>query len=199
MIQKKNCHPKARYMTVQSRDLESLQPGKYVNNVIIDFWSAWIMRKEVQTESVVLPMMTYFYTTLSSVGGVEQVLRWTQKLDIFSKRFIFVPVNEALHWSQCVVINPGLITAFNDDEVDVEVPCLIILDSLQCHSRKEIAQNLRTWLNAELNRVNNVNDNLFTPLTMSCFSPIGLFSMSLLIITTVYVSLLNLKTSSFFY
>jgi sentrin-specific protease 7 len=96
-------------------------------------------------------------------------------MDIFSKRYIFVPVNQALHWSLCIVVNPGLITAFNDDDVDVEVPCLIFLDSLQCHSRKEIAQNLHTWLNVEWIRKQNVNENLFTPITMGCFSPKGMF------------------------
>jgi sentrin-specific protease 7 len=129
------------------------------------------MRKEVMSESIVCPMTTYFYTTLSSVGGVEQVLRWTEKMDIFSKLFIFVPVNQALHWSLCIVVNPGLITGFNNDDVDIEVSCLIFLDLLQFHSRKEIAEKLRTWLNAELNRKHNVNDNLFTPITMGSFSP----------------------------
>ncbi len=90
------------------------------------------------------------------------------------KWYIFVPVNEALHWLLCVVVNPGMITAFNDDDVDVEVPSLIFLDSLQCHSRKEIAHTLCTWLNAEWNRKQNVNENLFTPITMGCFSPKGM-------------------------
>ncbi len=74
MIQRNNCHLKAWYMTIRNRDIESLQPGNFVNDIIVDFWSVWVMRKEVQSESVVCPMMTYFYTTLSSVGGVEQVL-----------------------------------------------------------------------------------------------------------------------------
>jgi hypothetical protein len=130
MIQRSNCHPKARYMTIRNRDIESLQPDNFVNDVIVDFWSAWIMRKEVQSESVVYPMTTYFYSTLSSVSGVEQVLQWTEKMDVFSKRYIFVPVNEALHWS---------------------------------------------LLNAEWNRKQNVNENLFTPITMGCFSPKGMF------------------------
>jgi hypothetical protein len=59
MIQRKNCHPKARYMTIRNRDIESLQPGNFVNDIIVDFWSVWIMRKEVQSESVVYPMTTY--------------------------------------------------------------------------------------------------------------------------------------------
>jgi hypothetical protein len=74
MIQRKTSHPKARYMTIRNRDIESLQPGNFVNDVILDFWSAWIMRKEIQSESVVYPITTYFYSTLSSVSGLEQVL-----------------------------------------------------------------------------------------------------------------------------
>jgi hypothetical protein len=161
-IRKKNTHPKARFMTVRKKDIDSLQPGNLVKNVIIDFLSMCLIRKEDQKDSVVLPMTTYFYTTLTSVGGIQQVLGWTQNW-IFSKCFIFVPVNEALHWLLCLVINPGLVTVFNDDEVDVEVPCMIFLDSLKCHSTKKVAQNMRTWLNAEWNRKYGVNETLFTP------------------------------------
>jgi Ulp1 family protease len=120
-------------------------------------------------------------------------------MDIFSKHFICVPVNDALHWSLCVVINPGLVTAFNDDKVDVEVPCVIFLDSLKSHSRKEVAQNMHMWLNAEWKRKYSVNENLFTPLTMGCFSSKGMFSMSLLMVMFVYVSLQCLIISSNFY
>jgi hypothetical protein len=31
----------------------------------------------------------------------------------FEKKFIFIPINKTLHWSQCVVINPGAIIEHN--------------------------------------------------------------------------------------
>ena len=45
--------------------------------------------------------------------GVGAVSSWTQNknINVFTKRLIFVPVNADLHWSLCVVVNPGLIAS----------------------------------------------------------------------------------------
>ena len=56
-------------------------------------------------------------TTLKD-DGPEAVSSWTAKkmIDVFQKRLIFIPVNADLHWSLCVVVNPGLIAnSYNDD------------------------------------------------------------------------------------
>lgn len=49
-------------------------------------------------------------TTLKD-DGLAKVAKWTanKKMNIFEKKFIFIPVNANLHWSLCVVVNPGLI------------------------------------------------------------------------------------------
>lgn len=44
-----------------------------------------------------------------------------RKIPVFEKKFIFVPVNGDLHWSLCVVVNPGLILKAHEyDETDEE-------------------------------------------------------------------------------
>ena len=40
-------------------------------------------------------------------SGYESVRRWTKNVDIFAKDFIFVPINEHLHWSLMVIYRPG--------------------------------------------------------------------------------------------
>lgn len=49
-------------------------------------------------------------TTLK-YDGAKAVSSWTSKknINIFGKKFIFLPVNADLHWSLCVVVNAGLI------------------------------------------------------------------------------------------
>ena len=42
-------------------------------------------------------------------SGYESVRRWTKNVDIFTKDFLFVPINESLHWSLAVVCWPGKI------------------------------------------------------------------------------------------
>lgn len=39
----------------------------------------------------------------------NSVKKWTNKVDIFSKKFIIVPVNENLHWYMAVIYNPGVL------------------------------------------------------------------------------------------
>ena len=57
-------------------------------------------------------------STLAS-DGAEAVSSWTAKkrIDIFEKKLIFVPVNSDLHWSLCVVVNPGFIGNNFDEEI----------------------------------------------------------------------------------
>ena len=54
-------------------------------------------------------------TTLRSEGA-KAVQSWTanKNINVFKKRLIFVPVNADLHWSLCVVVNPGLIASNHD-------------------------------------------------------------------------------------
>ena len=85
---------------------------------------------------------------------------------------LVIPVNKALHWSLCVVFHPGSVTQFTDsDDVDAEVPFILFLDPLDCHSRKEICQNLRSWLDGELGKKKTSTTSMFTPLTIESFSP----------------------------
>ena len=60
---------------------------------------------------------THFMTTLQK-QGIKAVSSWTvnENINVFKKRLIFIPVNADLHWSLCVVVNPGLI-ANNYDRI----------------------------------------------------------------------------------
>lgn len=55
-------------------------------------------------------------TTLKD-DGPKAVSSWTEKknIDVFKKKLIFVPVNADLHWSLCVIVNPGLIANYEDE------------------------------------------------------------------------------------
>ena len=51
--------------------------------------------------------------------GPDFVSSWTAKkgIDIFKKKLIFIPVHADVHWSLCVVVNPGHIANNYDDDV----------------------------------------------------------------------------------
>jgi Ulp1 family protease len=78
-------------------------------------------------------------------------------VDIFSKRFLLVPINESLHWSLVVVVNPykfilDSLPGVIDAEYSVssptfcDEPCLIMMDSLSCHDSKQIGIVINSFL-----------------------------------------------------
>jgi sentrin-specific protease 7 len=118
---------------------------------------------------------SHFYSALVK-DKPSGVTRWTEKkgIDIFEKKFIFIPINKSLHWSQCVVVNPGAIIehnkwmkiGFEDPEFDpnTPLPCILFLDSLKAHQMNQVAKNIRAWLNAEWKRLGKSDDP--TPFTI---------------------------------
>jgi Ulp1 family protease len=119
-------------------------------------------------------MITYFYSKLES-EGVESVIHWTTKnnINILSKKLVFILIHKDHHWSLMVIVNACLVDHFDDCDTVSEVPCMLHLDGLSLHNRKEIADNLRLWLNAEWKKNKTSSVNVFTTLTMDSFSLSG--------------------------
>jgi hypothetical protein len=72
-----------------------------------------------------------------------------------------------------VIINACLVDHFDESDAASEVPCMLHLDGLSLHDRKEIADDLRLWLNAGWKRNKTSSVNVFTTLTMDSFSLTG--------------------------
>lgn len=158
---------------VTNEDLECLEEGEFLNDVIIDFYL-----KMAQTRH-------------------KRVRTWTRHINIFNKDYIFVPVNESSHWYLAVICFPWLEEVVYEDfpqtisrhsqaeeshhdsttidndlhtssalssgtedsqspEMNVTVPkkmckrpCILILDSLKAASIQNTVQNLREYLEVE--------------------------------------------------
>jgi len=119
--------------------------------------------------------------------GASGVSSWTSKkeINIFEKKFIFIPINESLHWSLCVVVNAGNIrynwSDENPPEKNDEVPCLLFLDSLKAHKKFKVANTVRKWLNFEnkrLGHATDISDEPFNQETMALYDPKGMSILS---------------------
>jgi len=174
------------FLTIQVRDLERLCPGEFLNDTLIDFWIQWyvplctgfyvfvdcfacltkscwlvfsqrITRHTDPQDNQVHCFSSHFYTTLVD-EGIAAVEKWTAKrgINVFKKKFIFIPINDALHWSLCVVVNPGDIHKNGDDD---PMSCLLFLDSLKAHRKSKVSNQVRKWLNSEWNRVHGSDVN----------------------------------------
>jgi sentrin-specific protease 7 len=147
-----------------------------------------MMRKEDKQNSPVHIFSSHFYTTLSEEGH-DAVQSWTAKknVDVFSKNFLFIPVNKSLHWSLCVVVNPGdilrsSVSLVKSEKNDFDNPspgsCILFLDSLQAHKKNDVAENVRKWLNAEWKRTREDEKPYpFDRVTMKLYTPKSKFSV----------------------
>ncbi len=173
-LQEQACQAKKSFVTVMKQDQEWLCDGGWLNDNFISFWLQWVTRMESHPDSIIHTMITYFYTKLEH-EGVESVLHWMTKnnIDILLKKFVFVPIHKNLHWSLMVIVNACLVDHFDESNAAFEVPCMLHLDGLSLHGGKEIADNLRLWLNSEWKKNKTSSVNVFTTLTMDSFSLTG--------------------------
>jgi hypothetical protein len=127
---------------------------------------------------------SHFFTTLLD-EGTDAVRSWTAKknIDIFQKKLIFIPINQSLHWSLCVIVNPGAIVNASSDEGSSDDPlaCMIFLDSLKAHRKGLVRIQVMKWLNAEWNRLKKEEDGThtgsrFTKQSFPIIDPVGKFA-----------------------
>uniref|UniRef100_A0A7S3V8R4 Ubiquitin-like protease family profile domain-containing protein n=1 Tax=Chaetoceros debilis TaxID=122233 RepID=A0A7S3V8R4_9STRA len=154
---------KTHMVTVRGEDYERLEPYEFLNDSLIDFWMKWISRKEDPKTTDIHIFTTQFFTRLED-DGPESVSSWTKKkgIDIFTKKFIFIPVNKDIHWSLVVIVNPGKLMNMyemdnfdeEEDEAKMDVPFILLLDSLRAHNKKNLKRHLYGWLNFEAKRLN---------------------------------------------
>ncbi|KAF5903083.1 sentrin-specific protease 7 isoform X1, partial [Clarias magur] len=116
--------PSKGAITVTTEDLECLDSGEFLNDVIIDFYLKYLLVQKAPRASVRRSHVfsSFFYKQLTRRDNANEdststpaqlrrhhrVRTWTRHVDIFDKDFLFVPVNQEAHWYLVVVCFPGL-------------------------------------------------------------------------------------------
>ncbi|XP_026768576.3 sentrin-specific protease 7 isoform X1 [Pangasianodon hypophthalmus] len=116
--------PSKGAITVTTEDLECLDSGEFLNDVIIDFYLKYLLVQKAPHASVRRSHVfsSFFYKQLTRRDNAnedststpaqlrrhQRVRTWTRHVDIFEKDFLFVPVNQEAHWYLVVVCFPGL-------------------------------------------------------------------------------------------
>ncbi|NWQ78511.1 SENP7 protease, partial [Columbina picui] len=109
---------------VTREDLECLEYGEFLNDVIIDFYLKYLLLEKVPKHLADRTHIfsSFFYKCLTrteknsewdlKVSPAQKrhrrVRTWTRRINIFSKDYIFVPVNEESHWYVAVICFPWL-------------------------------------------------------------------------------------------
>ena len=165
-----------RATMIRVEDYDKLEPGVWLNDALVDFWMQWISRDQPND---VLVLGTHFHSTLEA-EGVVGVQSWfaRRKINIFQKKLIFIPSCRDLHWSLCVIVNPGaVISVEEDDEPDSPISCILFFDALKQHSKLSSQIVLLRWLNYEWQRVNKTSITPFTRKSCVIYNPEGRFEL----------------------
>lgn len=141
-------------------------------------------RATIPKTSNVLLMASHFYRSLLDYG-YDGVKSWTAKrsINIFEHNMVLIPICVALHWSLCVVVNPGAILKVQCDKgsTDDRLPCMLLLDSAKAHNPKKVHFQVLMWLNEEWRRLKKDDDaacdgDRFTEDTFRIIQPVGKFA-----------------------
>lgn len=119
-------HGKSR-ATVDKEDIPRLDEGEFLNDNLIIFYLRYLQHSlEAERPDLARRIYfqnTFFYeklkTTRTSQGiNYDSVKAWTSKIDLFTKDYIIVPINEFSHWYVAIIYNaPKLLPS--SDRVEV--------------------------------------------------------------------------------
>ncbi|KAJ1286272.1 hypothetical protein BS78_03G340500 [Paspalum vaginatum] len=132
-------------VSISKRDVELLLPETFVNDTIIDFYIKYLGTRIESTEKHRYHFFnSFFFRKLADLDKDQgrapegraaflRVRKWTRKINIFEKDFLFIPVNFNLHWSLIVICYPGEVMTFEDGDTkrSAKIPCILHMDSLK--------------------------------------------------------------------
>ncbi|KAF9576552.1 hypothetical protein EC968_008030 [Mortierella alpina] len=110
---------KSKSIAVHVEDISRLDEGEFLNDTLIEFGLRYIhsnleaLNSELANQTYIFN--SFFYERLLAKPGkgmsssYDGIKSWTNKIDIFSKKFIIVPIHESMHWYLAIITNPGLL------------------------------------------------------------------------------------------
>lgn len=165
-------------VSIYSNDFLDLAPMTYLNDAIIDFYIKYLTLEVIdeRLRGRIHAFDSFFYKKLTSVeekdptnpkddltaeqkawNKYQRVAKWDEKVKLFEKDFIFVPINISEHWFLAVICFPYLdgrtLNYETEEEVDVKLDkdcrvkqsCILIFDSLGI-DRSNVSKELRIYL-----------------------------------------------------
>ncbi|KAJ8541652.1 hypothetical protein K7X08_002468 [Anisodus acutangulus] len=131
---------------ISKRDFDLLAPDTFVNDTIIDFYIKYLKNGIPPEKRERYHFFNcFFFRKLADMdkdpssafdghAAFLRVRKWTRKVALFDKDFLFIPVNYNYHWSLIVICHPGEVANFTDDDTavnSVKVPCILHMDSFR--------------------------------------------------------------------
>ncbi|KAI7819773.1 hypothetical protein BC939DRAFT_479305 [Gamsiella multidivaricata] len=98
---------KAKSIAIHPEDVSRLNEGEFLNDTLIEFGLKYILAN-LENRDPELADQT---------KGIryDAVKSWTNKIDLFSKKYIIIPIHENVHWYLAIITNPGLLLKESSD------------------------------------------------------------------------------------
>eukprot|EP00904_Undaria_pinnatifida_P005284 jgi/Undpi1/1886/HiC_scaffold_12.g05273.m1 len=161
-------------VAINSLDEARTQEGEFLNDSLVDLYLKHMHREAYKTwdkggrcsdggamdAEKVHVFSSHFFTKLTEGrltnfdAAYSKVQYWTRNVDLFSKKFVFVPVVENMHWSLACIANLDKLKvgkAADNYGPDEEQPCILFLDSLSMHHASRIWNYLSRYLEKKWN------------------------------------------------
>ncbi|XP_044017907.1 sentrin-specific protease 1-like [Aphidius gifuensis] len=130
-------------------DLLTLRPTMWLNDKIINVYMRLIMESDM---SSIYATNSFFYKKLLSAQNNE-IHKWTKNVDIFSKKWMIIPIHLDNHWAVCIVNFIKKTVSYYDSQGRKDEGLLnIILQYLEAECNKRKSGNFSGW------RVQHVDD-----------------------------------------
>eukprot|EP00249_Psilotum_nudum_P023137 c28758_g1_i1 orf=332-2254(+) len=132
-------------VTITQSDFQLLNPMEFLSDTIIDFYIKYLQSTLVEEHKRQLYFFNSFFfrklTEYNPVPGLERhktafdgVKRWTAKINIFEKDYLFLPIMQSAHWSLIIICYPGHVLSDDQDGTNPKACRILHLDSLDgCH------------------------------------------------------------------
>ncbi|KAJ2983428.1 hypothetical protein NUW58_g6250 [Xylaria curta] len=122
-------HNEKNRATIDKEDIQRLDEGQFLNDNIIIFYLRYL-QKHLEDEKPDLAKRVYFQNTFfydklkpTKTGqgiNYDSVKTWTSKVDLFSKDYIIVPINEYSHWYVAIICNAPKLLPSSDRHTQID-------------------------------------------------------------------------------
>lgn len=146
-------------ITVTVEERERLKERLYLNDSLIDFYIKYL-QTSLQSQARSPEKIPFFYSSFFFKRMIQKrpidyngVKSWTKDIDIFKRKYIFVPICDSYHWSLIIIINlhslEDLIENGSDSMDAGTRPKIIYMDSLDPERGSEFGSKIIHYLSEE--------------------------------------------------
>ncbi|KAK3185160.1 hypothetical protein Dsin_032446 [Dipteronia sinensis] len=173
---------------ISEKDVELLQPETFINDTIIDFYIKYLKNKiQPEEQHRFYFFNSFFFRKLADLdkdpssacegkAAFQRVRKWTRKVNLFEKDYVFIPINYSFHWSLIVICHPGEVVYCKDDEIEKspKVPCILHMDSIK-GSHRGLKNLFQSYLCEEWKeRHSKIEDDVLSKFSRLRFVPLEL-------------------------